>query len=144
MPFRILLALAVFLPAVLPAHAGDVFSGPYEAQVVDVTDGDTLKAEIHIWPDLYIYKRVRLCGIDTPEEGEPGYEEASDRLEELAGERVKLYNVQHGKYAGRILADVHAEDGSDIAEILLREGHAQPYEGRKKCRRATPQDDILP
>ena len=143
MLLRAFLASAVLLAAALPALAGDVLPGPYQAQVVRVIDGDTFEAQIHPWLDLHVRKRVRLCGIDTPERKEPGYEEAGDRLAELAGEQVILRNVQYDNF-GRVLADVHAADGRSIAAILLREGLAQPYEGRRKCRRIAPLGDILP
>ena len=34
--------------------------------------------------------RVRLYGVDTPERGEPCFEEATERFRELAGDRVRI------------------------------------------------------
>ena len=39
--------------------------------------------------------RVRLYGVDTPERGEPCFEEATERFRELAGGRVRI-EFRHG------------------------------------------------
>ena len=58
-------------------------SEPKTFLVTDVVDGDTLK--------LGNGKTVRVVGIDTPEVGECGYEQAADKLASLVlGERVLL------------------------------------------------------
>ena len=53
-------------------------TSPLTVRVVDVIDGDTIKV---------IYKgkveRVRLLRIDTPERGEPGFDEAAETLTKL-------------------------------------------------------------
>jgi len=41
--------------------------GPYSAQYVKNTDGDTITLLIEIWPKTYILNNVRLLGVDTPE-----------------------------------------------------------------------------
>ena len=35
-------------------------------------------------------RRVRLFGVDTPEQGERCYSEATERLKELAGDTVRV------------------------------------------------------
>ena len=39
----------------------------YPAEVIQVIDGDTFEARIHLWPGLDVTTRVRLRGIDAPE-----------------------------------------------------------------------------
>lgn len=39
----------------------------YPAEVVQVIDGDTFEARVHLWPGLNVTTRVRLRGIDAPE-----------------------------------------------------------------------------
>jgi len=45
---------------------------------------------------------------------------------------VRLFDVQYGKYAGRVVAKVMTVDGRDVAERLVSEGHARPYSGRRR------------
>ena len=84
--------------------------------VLDIIDGDTFDVPSG---------RVRLFGIDTPEKGERCYNEATDRLRGLAGNRVR---VEPGPRAqdrgGRLLLYVYTEAGNSIDETLLREGLA--------------------
>ncbi len=56
--------------------------------------------------------RIRLYGVDSPEKGEPCFEEATDRLRELAGDevRVELGPRSQDRY-GRLLYYVYTQDG---------------------------------
>jgi endonuclease YncB( thermonuclease family) len=71
---------------------------------------------------------VRLLGIDTPEKGEPFYEEAKLRLSELLQDAE--LGVGHGRRRfdryGRELAFVYA-DGILLNRVLLAEGLACAY-----------------
>ena len=79
-----------------------------------IIDGDTFDSE---------RGRVRLYGMDTPERGERCFSEATERLRELAGDRVR---VEKGPRVvdpfGRLLFYVYTVDGKSIDEILVREG----------------------
>lgn len=87
-------------------------------RVTHVVDGDTV--------DVSTGERIRLIGIDTPERGECGFDEATRRVEELvAGASVVLVAGAHDdvdRY-GRLLRYVDA-DGVDVGEVLLAEGLA--------------------
>lgn len=96
-----------------------------------VVDGDTIKAPYGV--------TYRLLGYDTPEtrfakcdaERELGLA-AKERLEELlANSEVKV--LENGKRDrwGRSLAHLTA-DGRDVGEILIGEGLARPYHGKKR------------
>lgn len=96
--------------------------------VVTVIDGDTLDATGPAG-DL---ERIRLLGVDTPERGECGYTEATDRLEELAGPGTAITVVGDDSQADRdvydrMLAYLETSDGTDIGLTLIDEGHAHEY-----------------
>ena len=83
-------------------------------------------------------QRVRLAGIDTPESRTKNLEEkkmglaAKARLKEILAEhKFKIQSLGKGKY-GRILGIPHTEDGQNICQMLIDEGHAKEYDGGKK------------
>lgn len=84
-----------------------------------VVDGDTL--------DVSGVGRVRLVGVDTPERGQPGYENATVFVKsKCLGKTVYLDiddKENKDKY-GRILAIVYV-DGYNINQELLKRGYAE-------------------
>jgi hypothetical protein len=88
--------------------------------IARVVDGDTV--------DLSTGERVRLIGIDTPETGQCGYREATDRLVALVtGQPVTLEAGTRDnldKY-GRLLRYVLV-NGVDSGGVLVSEGLAVP------------------
>ncbi len=136
------LASLVIAAAVLAGGAGAAsgaqeIPGPIPAEVTEIYDGDTITVNATIWPDQYVRSMVRVDGIDTPELRGKCEEEtrlaqaARARMVQLIGasNRVDLYGVQYGKYAGRVVARVRNAEGVDLAETLVREGFARPYDG---------------
>ena len=122
-----------------PAGAAEVLSGPLEARVLQVLDGDTIEVAARVWPGQEVRTRVRLAGIDTPElRGKcPAEREAAERARAflaaaVADGRVALHDVRYGKYAGRVLARVLAADGRDLGRALIDERLARPYAGGKR------------
>jgi len=121
------------------AYAKEIISGPITAEVVKVYDGDTIYVLAKPWPGILIKTKVRLRGIDTPEirtkcksekDAAKLAKKALDKL--IGGERiVHLHNVQLGKYAGRVIADVNVSLG-DAATILINAGYGRPYDGGKR------------
>jgi endonuclease YncB( thermonuclease family) len=100
--------------------------------VVKVIDGDTL--EIDISDGRNDHTRIRLLGIDAPENGSDQSPamffgpQATERARELTlGKPVEVYldapNPTRGKY-GRLLAYVQLSDGRFLNEVLLSEGYA--------------------
>jgi micrococcal nuclease len=96
-----------------------------------VVDGDTIKAPYGV--------TYRLLGFDTPEthfakcdaERELGLV-AKQRLEELlATSEVRVLESGKIDRYGRTLAKVTA-DGRDVGAILIGEGLARPYFGKKR------------
>jgi endonuclease YncB( thermonuclease family) len=68
--------------------------------------------------------------VGTPESGEPCYDEATERLGELAGDsvRVEAGPRREDRY-GRYLFYTYSLDGESIDEMLIREGLAQAWTG---------------
>ena len=112
----------------------------YKATVERVVDGDTIDVTLDLGFDVRLHKqRCRLAGIDTPESRTRNLAEkalgkkASARLSELCVGSFFIQSLGIGKY-GRILAIPYTEDGKDICQLLIKEGHAVEYDGGKKTK----------
>ena len=110
----------------------------YQAELERVVDGDTVDVTLDLGFDVKLHKqRVRLHGIDTPESRTRNLAEkklglaAKERLKELCVGRFKVKSLGKGKY-GRVLGIPYTEDGQDICQLLINEGHAVEYYGGKK------------
>jgi endonuclease YncB( thermonuclease family) len=128
------------------------FNGPFYAVPLRVVDGDTIIMYVGVWPTLFARTSVRVAGVDTPEsfrnrakcekelrEGRVAKEFARVVFKEALDARTALYvkisNVRLGKYAGRVVADVHVKfrgEWRDYAEMLISRGLAKKYDGGKK------------
>ena len=98
---------------------GELWSG----YVKNVVDGDTVDVSFNI----YGIQRVRLVGINTPEIGEEGYEEAKEFVNRTCwGEVIKLDVDDKRQYDlhYRILAVVYVND-TNLNKKLVREGYAE-------------------
>ncbi len=114
--------------------------GHYEAQIIRVIDGDTIKLSVFIWPGLKQQINLRLLGINTPEKR--GRVSACEKQAAILaseftrqrlkpGDRVVISEIRLGKYAGRVLGRI-SKNGKDMAELLLEAGHARTYAGGKR------------
>ena len=128
-----------------PAAAKEVYPGPYRAEVVQVIDSDTIRARVHIWPGQTVETAVRLFGVDTPEKFRPQCVRekalalrATAFVRELVkpGDVIRLRTVQHGKYAGRVVAQVGLTNANGdevrLGRMLIDHGFARPYFGGTK------------
>jgi micrococcal nuclease len=94
------------------------------ARVAEVFDGDTVR--------LADGRHIRLIGINAPELGhdgrpdEPFATAARDRLSRLVlGREIRLvFEEQEYDHYGRSLAHVELTDGTQVEEVLLKEGLA--------------------
>ncbi|GJL95771.1 MAG: hypothetical protein DHS20C05_21760 [Hyphococcus sp.] len=128
---NVILSIILVLWGAPPLFAGDVLSGPVSASVERVIDGDTVKMRALIWVDQELVVSVRVAGVDAPELFRPKCEvekikarAAKHFVEEfLSGRDAVLSNIQHGKYAGRVVANIEAE-GEDLGAALIAEGFA--------------------
>ena len=112
----------------------------YQAELDRVVDGDTVDVILDLGFDVKLHKqRVRLAGIDTPVSRTRDLAEkklglaAKERLKELCVGTFKIKSLGKGKY-GRILGIPYTEDGQDICQMLIKEGHAVVYDGGKKSK----------
>ena len=134
--------VVMILSAQAKACAADGgLGGPLTARVLRVIDGDTIAVEVRLWLDLHLTTLVRVAGIDAPElngscERERSLANAARTFldKRLAGNVVRLSDIQRDKYNGRVVADVMMDDGAMLASTLLAEGLASPYgSGRSWC-----------
>lgn len=103
----------------------------YQATVFNVVDGDTVDVTVDLGFKVYTRQRIRLARIDTPERGQPGFDEAGDFLRELIlGKTVTLKTYKASKW-GYFLGDIIL-DGEDINQRMLNEHMAKPYDGGTK------------
>jgi endonuclease YncB( thermonuclease family) len=115
-------------PAVLEAE----FSA-FKAIVQYIVDGDTFRALISNGFNDYVFRTIRILGIDTPETNRPESKEAGlrakARLTELIppGEPVLIRTKPDPDSFGRYLGAVRTEAEFDIGAVMLREGFAVPY-----------------
>ena len=112
----------------------DVVLYTYRAKLDRVVDGDTVDASIDLGFDVWVKKRIRLHGVDTPEVRTKDLEEkrlgkiAKERLIEiLAAAENKFLIISHGldKY-GRCLGELFINNQS-VNKQLITEGVAVKY-----------------
>lgn len=118
---RTIIALLLTLPST--AYSQDI-----TGVVTHIVDGDTFAMRVN---DDFI--RIRFCGIDAPEQGEPGYAESRNALQMLiSGKSINCIQVGNGTpcdgrskptNGGRIVAQCFI-DGRDIATMMIRDGYA--------------------
>lgn len=89
--------------------------------VDEIIDGDTIR--------LSTGQKVRLIGINTPESGQPYYNEANQKISELiGGNRVTLKkDVEDKDQYGRLLRYVYVND-THVNLEMVRQGMAIAYE----------------
>lgn len=137
---RGVLVAAFFAAAVLDlpaARAAETLPGPVPAEVLSVIDGDTVAVKARIWLGQEVVTHVRIAGIDTPESNRPRCEDEREKAaaaraklqKALASGRVTLTNVRFDKWGGRVLADIRTDSGESVKDIMLKSGHARPYDG---------------
>lgn len=106
----------------------------YNAKLIRVIDGDTIDALIDLGFDVWIKKRIRLYGINTPETRTRDLEEkkaglaAEERLIALLWESNNEFVLEShgvGKY-GRCLGVLFIGE-TNINTLLLSEGLAEEY-----------------
>lgn len=128
----------IALVVALATLATPAAAAEWTATLRRVVDGDTLAVTVDVWLDQRLDTLVRLRGIDTPEKRGACEAEraaavrATMRLTELVtGARLVLRDVGADKYGGRHVARVLVGD-VDVANTLIREGHARAYDGGTK------------
>jgi len=114
----------------------------YNATVVRVVDGDTIRIDIDLGFDIVLKNQsVRLYRVDTPESRTRDLKEKAAGL--LAKNVVKNFIDQGSKVIiktfldtkgkfGRILGTIITEEGTNINEYLINNNYAVEYYGQSK------------
>lgn len=146
---RLIISLLFLFLMIGTAQAGDYLRMPID----EIHDGDTIKTHFSSYrlPPPLNQVSIRVNGIDTPEMPADSYQTtgklgrakcdqeaqmalaAKQAVVDLAKDRTTMdvYNYQHDKYGGRILADVKI-GGVSVAEHLITLGLAVDYHGETK------------
>jgi endonuclease YncB( thermonuclease family) len=114
----------------------------YDAQIVRVSDGDTIVIAAPFLPaPLKPELAVRIFGVDTPEKGWRGQCEsekqrgeaaslfAKDLVSKSSQRQVVLYGWD--KFGGRVLGDILL-NGQSLRTMLISNGFAREYYGDAK------------
>lgn len=109
----------------------------YSAKLIKVIDGDTVDLEVDLGFSITVRDRFRLDGIDTPERGQPGYQEAKTFVTKLLSmKKIVIRTAKAREKYGRYLAEVFVESAGPIETsvnaILVAKKLAVPYDGGKK------------
>ena len=118
-----LLACIVFLTFNSLLIKSFAFEVDRTGNVYNIVDGDTI--------DVSSVGRIRLADIDTPEQGEPGYDEATNFISSLIYQEtvyIDVDDVYGTDVYGRIVAVVYVYHDADhlknVNKALLDSGHA--------------------
>lgn len=99
----------------------------YKADVVEVLDGDSFNAVVHLGLGFFTWQTLRLRALDAPEIESAEGREAKEYFEKLiGGKSVIIKTLKSDKY-DRYLADVFL-DGKYINQSLVEEGLATVVE----------------
>lgn len=137
---KYLLLLIILLGGVPPTYAAKKQYGDIIVKdVVSIYDADTFRVNIKGYPAVIGERMsIRVLGVDAPEiRGKCPKEKKLARLAKQftvkhlrAAKVITLHGVMRGKYF-RLLAYVDM-DGEDLSTLLIRSGHARPYDGGKR------------
>ncbi|NHB84525.1 hypothetical protein G7085_07685 [Tessaracoccus sp. HDW20] len=94
--------------------------------MLGVIDGDTIDVRIDGQKT-----RIRVIGIDTPERGECGYQEAASAMQSLVQSRDVMLEADPSQddvdRYGRLLRHVFTADGVSVAQSLIADGFGREY-----------------
>ena len=120
--------LGVFSAILVVMATATVHAAEFSGSVDKIVDGDTF------WVcDVSACHKIRVCGINAPEKGKPGYRESGEALSQLVeGKAVRCAQVGNGTPCDgrskptnhdRIVAQCFV-NGADIAVPLVEQGFA--------------------
>lgn len=115
------------LPAIICAFAlviaASASASEFQAKVVAVTDGDTVR----VLDDSQQQVKIRLSEIDAPEKDQPWGQRSKQALSDLVfGQAVTVKVVTTDRY-GRTVAKLVLTDGMDVNAEMVRTGDAWVY-----------------
>lgn len=118
-------------PALQDCIHEDIQMHEYEAQVVNVVDGDTIDVVVDLGFKILTAQRLRLSRVDTPERGQASFDEAKQFVKTLIENKRVVVKTHKVSKWGYYLADVSI-DGKDVSDSLIASGLGKPYDGGKK------------
>ena len=102
----------------------------YQAEVVNIVDGDTIDAKVDLGFNTFVIKRFRVLDLDTAETWRPR-NEAERRHGELAKQKAKellldkTILIRTGKekgFYGRYLCEIFLENGELYSDFMKSHG----------------------
>jgi endonuclease YncB( thermonuclease family) len=142
---KTLLALCLLIPVL--AFAQKTPQGvTYDAQILRITDGDTVVIAAPFLPKpLKPELAVRVYGVDTPEKGFRGQCDSEKQRGEAAsvftknainsaiaqGGKIQATLYGWDKFGGRVLGDILV-NGQSLRAALIANGFAREYYGEAK------------
>jgi endonuclease YncB( thermonuclease family) len=135
-----LLLAAAAVPAL--AQKMPTKSATYDAQILRVSDGDTIVIAAPFLPaPLKPELAVRIYGVDTPEKGFRAQCPQEDQRAQMASKYTSQLIAQGGKiqvtlyawdkFGGRVLGDIIV-NGQSVRAGLIQNGLAREYYGDAK------------
>lgn len=131
----VIAAMAGFFSSV----ASSAYSGPYALLAPVAVDGDTINADVPLWPGVTADDvSIRVLGVDTPEitGSKCAEEKAAGILAKAFTDAwitknypIVVVNVKPDKYSGRFDAIVTGSGGERLSAALIQAGHGRPYNG---------------
>ena len=103
-----------------------ILSETHFQKCVRVVDGDT----IILKDSLGIETKIRIKCIDTPERGQAGFKEASDRMKQMVHGKVVRFEPITKDHYGRTVADVFVGD-TNVGLQMVKEKYAIVF--KKYC-----------
>lgn len=128
-----LIALMVFLLQ----EAEAVYYGPYTLTAPFAIDGDTIRADVNIWPGITVDASIRVLGVDTPELHAANACERDLAIKAkaftdawiLANQPIMIGGVKTDKFSGRYDSVVLGNGGINLATELIKANLGRPYNG---------------
>lgn len=142
MKFYVFLTLAIAITVSAYAQKIPKNSATYDAQIIRVSDGDTIVIAAPFLPaPLKPELAVRIYGVDTPEKGYRSQCAQEDQRARLASQYISQMIAQGGriqitlydwdKFGGRVLGDIIV-NGQSVRAALIQNGLAREYYGEAK------------
>jgi endonuclease YncB( thermonuclease family) len=137
-----LLLVLLAVPMLAFAQKMPKNSATYDAQVLRVSDGDTIVISAPFLPaPLKPELAVRIFGVDTPEKGHRAQCPQEDQRAQLAskyttqliqqGGKIQVTLYAWDKFGGRVLGDIIV-NGQSVRAGLIANGLAREYYGDAK------------
>ena len=111
-----------------------------DAKIVDVHDGDTVKAVFKVF-DKYYKWNCRIAHVDTPElrtddpdEKQRGLYVRDKLREHILNKVVTIHCLKFDKYGRLLIEIVTTELDVPVHEWLIKNKYANPYEGKTKIK----------